>query len=517
MAKTVGSNADGSKDMTQRVQIPFSNKFMVAVLVYLVAIKLITSFTMHPLGDEAYYWLWGQNPALSYFDHPGLAGWLLGLTDAVFGTSLFGLRIASVLTAIGSVWFLWLYAARVVPLNQRKGLLFITLMIATSPTIFVWTTLVYHDHLLIFVSLGAMYFFTCYLGDEASSKNAKLYQLYAGAVLLGLAGLTKYSAVFMGLAIALLVIGHPKLRHILARPHIYFAGLLTVIMQVPTLYWNYNRSFASFGFHLNDRHGSDWLSAFNSDSFFNFVLVTIVLFGPFLVPPFIRLFREKTEGDFYGIGIWLARLVTIMSTGTFMFIAFFSFTLWYWSDLSYILMLVMLPVLAMKRWLALAHIWFGLVLITLVGINYTVAPVANLLGQRDIEAATVYGWDEIAQFVEKAEQVHQPTFVAATRFQSASQLSFAMRRTDITAIEGRPTQFDIWEDRAAIAGGTGLILQDEFGSMGETQQRFEELKKIDEFMVERLGYPLLKYELYLGTNYTPRPTDLVKPDLAKAN
>jgi hypothetical protein len=30
------------------------------------------SFTMNPIGDEAYYWLWGQHMALSYFDHPPL-------------------------------------------------------------------------------------------------------------------------------------------------------------------------------------------------------------------------------------------------------------------------------------------------------------------------------------------------------------------------------------------------------------------------------------------------------------
>ncbi|MFT6657769.1 ArnT family glycosyltransferase [Maritalea sp.] len=486
-----------------------SKRFMIAVLVFLAALKLVASFTMLPLGDEAYYWLWGQNIALSYFDHPGLASWLLGATDAIFGTSLFGLRIASVLTGVGSVWFLWLYAGRILPAQRQKVFLFITLMVATSPTLFVWSTLVYHDHLLIFLSLAAMFFFTSYLGDEAKDRTGRLNQLYVGAVFLGLAGLTKYSAVFMGLAIAILVIAHPKLRHLLLRVHIYLAGFITAVMQTPTLIWNFNRDFASFGFHFKDRYGSQWLLEFNPDSFFNFVLVTLLLFGPFLIPPFIRLFRAKTSPDFLGIGIWIARLVTVMSTSTFMFIAFFSFTLWYWSDLSYLLMLVMLPVLAMRKWLALAHIWFGILVITLVCFNYTVVPIASLLGQRDIEAGTVYGWDEIANFVAEAEKVQQPTFIAATRFQSASQLSFAMQRTNISAIEVRPSQFDIWEDRDTNAGGTGLILQDEFGDLGETKRRFESVEKIDEFTVQRFGYPLLKYELYLGTNYKPRATNLV--------
>ena len=41
-----------------------------------VFIKFILAFFIPVLGDEAYYWFWGQNLQLSYFDHPGMVGWL---------------------------------------------------------------------------------------------------------------------------------------------------------------------------------------------------------------------------------------------------------------------------------------------------------------------------------------------------------------------------------------------------------------------------------------------------------
>ena len=41
--------------------------------------------------DEAYYWMWGQHPALSYYDHPPLNSWLLSLSSAVFGSIVWGL------------------------------------------------------------------------------------------------------------------------------------------------------------------------------------------------------------------------------------------------------------------------------------------------------------------------------------------------------------------------------------------------------------------------------------------
>ena len=43
--------------------------------------------------DEAYYWMWGQHPSLSYFDHPPLNAWLLGLSSAVFGWNVLALRV----------------------------------------------------------------------------------------------------------------------------------------------------------------------------------------------------------------------------------------------------------------------------------------------------------------------------------------------------------------------------------------------------------------------------------------
>ena len=503
--------SERTSDRVEVQNLPFSNKFMIACLLYFLALKLIISFTMQPLGDEAYYWLWGKNPAWSYFDHPGLAGWVLGLSSAIFGDNLIGLRAVSLATTVGSAFVLFLYARRLAPVHTKANWLFVLLVVAASPTLFVWSTIVYHDHLLIFLTLGSLYCFTAYFSDIAKNQSGQVSTLYLGALVLGLAGLTKYSAVFVGLAVALLVLFHPKLRPLLRSVHIYAAGLISVIMQAPTIYWNLNRDFASFGFHLNDRHGADWLTAFNTDAFFNFLLATIILFGPFLIGPFIKLFRIKTEANFAGIGVWFARLVTIMSTGTFMFIAFFSFTLWYWSDLSYILMLALLPFLRMRKWLAWGHLIFGGLVITAVTINYVVLPLPNFFGGRDAEAATVYNWSEVADFVRSAEEANSDVaFLATTRFQLGSQLSFAMGRADITAIEVRPSQFDIWEQRDQIAGKNALILNDEFGYLDEAKRRFDEITKVDSLTVERFGYPLLTYDLYLGTNYKPRATNLVE-------
>ena len=60
--------------------------------VLLIAIKVAHWSLSGVFMDEAYYWLWGQHPALSYYDHPPLNAWLLGLSSTVFGWTKLALR-----------------------------------------------------------------------------------------------------------------------------------------------------------------------------------------------------------------------------------------------------------------------------------------------------------------------------------------------------------------------------------------------------------------------------------------
>jgi hypothetical protein len=61
--------------------------------VLLILLKLAHWSFAGVFMDEAYYWMWAQHPALSYYDHPPLNSWLLGLSSAVFGWNVFALRL----------------------------------------------------------------------------------------------------------------------------------------------------------------------------------------------------------------------------------------------------------------------------------------------------------------------------------------------------------------------------------------------------------------------------------------
>ena len=56
-----------------------------AVALVLLAIKLVLLVLAHPFMAEAYYFMWGRHPQLSYFDPPALIGWTQGLAGTAFG------------------------------------------------------------------------------------------------------------------------------------------------------------------------------------------------------------------------------------------------------------------------------------------------------------------------------------------------------------------------------------------------------------------------------------------------
>ncbi len=94
---------DAAQARPGRAALPLHGLQAIALL-FLVA-KLVLLAVQQPFMDETYYFLWGQHPALSYYDHPGLIGWIEGISGALFGWNVVALRFPVFLTLLGDVGF----------------------------------------------------------------------------------------------------------------------------------------------------------------------------------------------------------------------------------------------------------------------------------------------------------------------------------------------------------------------------------------------------------------------------
>jgi len=72
--------------------------------------------------DEAYYWLWSRHLAASYYDHPLMVAYLIGLGTSLFGDTIMGIRSMAIVAMIAASAMLY-FLALVLFGNRRVGVL----------------------------------------------------------------------------------------------------------------------------------------------------------------------------------------------------------------------------------------------------------------------------------------------------------------------------------------------------------------------------------------------------------
>lgn len=477
----------------------------------LLVLKLGFTFFTKVAADEAYYWLWGQHFDWSYFDHPPLNAWILGVSDRIFGTNVFGLRLPALLSFAGTTYVMWLFAQRLFPQNSKQSFLIMLVVFLASPTLFVWTTIVYHDHLMLFLCIAAAYCFTDYFARFAEDNGTDVKGLYLAALLLGLAGLTKYAAAFLGVSVALVVLLSSQLRPMLKQKHIYFAGVLTFACMAPVLIWNLQNDWASFQLHLSDRYELKAFEGINAGTFARYLFSTALYFGVFLLIPLIGIFwPRRYDSTFAALGVRLAQITILISLSIFVIFAARGTVHWYWSDLAYALMIIFMLLYLRWGWLIWAHVLTSFTFIAYGLVTYALVPVEYYFGANGLEVGRMYGWEQVAPKVEHYQNEFNVESVGGTLYVSAGQLSYYLDRPDIYDFAAKESQFNYWDQKNVPVGQNAIIVHDPFGDLETAKRRFGKLTLLERININLMGFDVLWYEIYLGENSTPIDDEVEK-------
>lgn len=474
-----------------------------AIAVFFIAVKIIYVFRVGPIMDEAYYWMWGRHPGLSYFDHPPLQAWLLGISDALFGRSLLALRWMTLATLGGIFWIFYLWAKRLAGENWQTLFWPGIVIYLASPTFGYFTSLAFHDYLLLFLCLASGHFFLSFLTAADAGEKPRHLELYSAAILLGLAGLTKYNAVFLGLGVFFYILGKPSLRRLLLDPHLYLAAAIAIGMQAPVIIWNLSTGFSSFEFHLSARHSSGWLREVNWLSLVDFPAASAFLISPFLIPVFVRFFLKRHETRFEEVAKGLAIWVFWLSTVTFILVSVFDWVFWWWNLVAYILVMPFAAKHMGQRVLFYGHVIFGALVTLYLLISTAVVPLSLFHGAPDWRQTRLYGWEELRDGLTQARETYKPDFIASDGPDLASVAGFALDDPDVTALTDRVTQFYYWFDRKAHIGQDALIVLFKSEDSGFVSAQFETLTPVGDIDVTRFGYWINGFKLYYAENYRP--------------
>jgi 4-amino-4-deoxy-L-arabinose transferase-like glycosyltransferase len=470
-------------------------QFVVAIL---LGLRLYYHLTADVLGDEAYYYLWGQHLSWSYFDHPPLHAILIRIISTLL-PGVLGLRTLMWLTLAGMLAIFWSWSKRLAPDDPQRWFWGATAIYLASPLFFGFTLIAYHDHLLILCCLATIHCFALFVESRA------LRWLYLAAIALGLATLTKYSGVLLGFGFVAAFIVRKDLRPLLLTPHPYLAALLAAAMQAPVIYWNLTEGMASFRFHLDSRWNGEageihWWHPIR------FLLLSVGMWSPFLIWPTIRMIRGRIgAGAFESAARTVALATLAVSTVVLLVVAVYLDAFFYWSIVGLVGVTALLA--SYTRRIALwLHLIFGLVCAALIVVNFAVIPIAAIQGGRDAGSAVNYGWPEIVTHIRAAAAANPTSLIGATGYSSSAQLSFALN--DLNAIDFSPfqSQFSYWFDPRSWAGKSGLVLVGENDRPDEIDyisHHFASWTRVDQFDVSRFGRPLYTWRIFKGEGWQP--------------
>src|SRR5712664_351771 len=206
----------------------------------ILAFKLWLSAVFPFTGDEAYFTYWGVVPDYGYYDHPPMIGWLLALLLKLSHAE-WVLRLPVTLMPFALAAGIYVVLRRADETKAALAGLAFMLLPANVWSVFITTD----TPLIIFCFASA---FAFWLGIVRRSAG---WHALAG-VFLGLAFLSKYFAVLLGLAYVVHVALSPR------GQRDWRALALVVLCSLPfaavNLWWNYEHCWANLMFNLYNRH-----------------------------------------------------------------------------------------------------------------------------------------------------------------------------------------------------------------------------------------------------------------------
>ena len=230
---------------------PKSNQLAIALMAISAAFRLFFAAVIPRGHDEVYYWDWGRDPRLSYFDHPPGVSWLSAGAQQIFGESTGGLQARGLVPLLHFVSSLILFKIYIDLAGSRRTQTGDATFIAITqlvPAFGIGGLLLLPDAgLLLFSSAGL--FITLAIARRPGSLGL-LYALGSGLIA-GLAGLFKYHAapifggMFLGLAAA-------KNWRVMQSKAFWTTIILTgLTVTLPVWIWNMQHGMASLSFQAN--------------------------------------------------------------------------------------------------------------------------------------------------------------------------------------------------------------------------------------------------------------------------
>jgi 4-amino-4-deoxy-L-arabinose transferase-like glycosyltransferase len=251
---------------------------VVALIAVLTVMRMVYAGVMELRTDEAYYWTWSKETALSFLDHPPGIAWLIRFGTAIFGDSNLGVRFGGIVAMLVTQLLLADIVRRVT--HDFRAVVFAVLMPEAALYYGLLMAKVAPDTAMIPFAVAMLWA----LVRLVESDNPRWW--LAAGLFAGLALLSKFTAVMLAPAVVAFALVPDWRRRWLLSPYPWLAALIAVLVFRPVLIWNAQHDWASFRFQFVRAVADHDLSLRTVGDFFGlqfglvgFVLLPVVLSG----------------------------------------------------------------------------------------------------------------------------------------------------------------------------------------------------------------------------------------------
>ncbi|MEA3188584.1 MAG: hypothetical protein QOD99_2414 [Chthoniobacter sp.] len=494
--------------------------------------------------DEAYYCLWAQHPALSYYSKGPAVAFTIKAGMALFGANEFGVRFFAPWLALGTSLILFFFARR---LYGETVAIWTVLAMNCIPIFNVGGVVMTIDPLSIFFWAAAL--FTFWLALEKSPAFTWWWALTG--LLIGLGFLSKYTNAMQLLSVVLVLALTQKYRREFARIGFYSMLATFAICTLPPIIWNQQNEWITLA-HLRARGGLNSAFAVHPGELFSFLGAHLGVYSPLLFaslmmalgwawrpaktkykPRFLLLFALPLLVMYFILSLKQAGEAN-WTAPAFVSLGILATAIWHEAAQTS----------GWKARFAMSGMILGILMSWLIIRTDVLRDVRIPLSYALDPSSRLRGWKSGAEGIEKArlkfeQQTGKPAFLIANKYQTAATLSFYLPEKRVEG-PGHPpvytpesqsmdTEFSFWpryEEFVAVPdvqrpdayyteeqgvnpfiGRNALYITDRAEERPPTSIKsgFERVEMIALLELNRRGLPLRELRVFACYNYHSLP------------
>lgn len=470
-------------------------------LVCVLGLHIVLGAALGLSVDEAHYALYATHPAWSYFDHPPLVGWSqwpLVVLDA----PVVVLRLVPGMLWLGTVLLVY----RIAELLRAGCGSWALLSLLLAPLLHVLAIGLLPDTLLMFFSAALMFQTLRLMQPEALLAWRPWLVL---GVVLGLAGLSKYTAIFTAFAVAACLFRAHGWK-VVCSAKLWVSVGLALVLVLPVAYWNAQNQWISFTYQAKHGAGGGWEALHLA----RFGVVQILAYGLLLWWGWKGLCSLSPGRLRWLVGFFLVpfTIFALLSGG--------GSGLPHWTAPAWVALaplsglgLAQAMQSSARRWVN-GLMWLqGLLCVALLGMMvsggmpFMQGHAASAQSSDPPNPfADLHGWDAAGATALQLARERGLDSVSVQNWTLGSRMGWYARPLKVHVLEDRFDQFDLWAGDLPVGGSTLLVdwsqmpYEVPLGAHG-----FSKCEPLATQAVRRLGYTLAEFRFFACSGWAGQP------------